>query len=142
MFKFSQPASRAPTAHRDPRRRHSHLTPRPRLAAQYEPPVSAHPLPRVRSARPAPQCVHCASALTSVVPDDLKKTATPIGRDLTVGQVSVRSESKWISEVAEHDGVAAVEYFLHYHELNGKAERKRILKYFHSDPLLGHMASV
>ena len=66
MFKFSQPASRAPTAHRDPRRRHSHLTLRPRLAAQYEPPVSARPLPRVRSARPAPQCVHRASALTSV----------------------------------------------------------------------------
>jgi hypothetical protein len=39
----------------------------------------------------------------------MKKIATPIERDLTVGQVSVRRESKWISEVAEHDGVAAVE---------------------------------
>ena len=70
------------------------------------------------------------STLKRLVPDDLKKTATPIERDLTVGQVSVRREKTWISEVAEHDGVAAVEYFLHYHELNGKAERKRILKYF------------
>ena len=78
----------------------------------------------------AQQSKNLFAVLKRLVPDDLKKTATPIERDLTVGQVSVRSEKTWISEVAEHDGVAAVEYFLHYHELNGKAERKRILKYF------------
>ena len=78
----------------------------------------------------AQQSKNLFAVLKRLVPDDLKKTATPIERDLTVGQVSVRREQTWISEVAEHDGVAAVEYFLHYHELNGKAERKRILKYF------------
>ena len=78
----------------------------------------------------AQQSKNLFAVLKRLVPDDLKKTATPIERDLTVGQVSVRREKTWISEVAEHDGVAAVEYFLHYHELNGKAERKRILKYF------------
>ena len=78
----------------------------------------------------AQQSKNLFAVLKRLVPDDLKKTATPIERDLTVGQVSVRRERTWISEVAEHDGVAAVEYFLHYHELNGKAERKRILKYF------------
>ena len=87
-------------------------------------------VPTSLRAQYAQQSKNLFAVLKRLVPDDLKKTATPIERDLTVGQVSVRREKTWISEVAEHDGVAAVEYFLHYHELNGKAERKRILKYF------------
>jgi hypothetical protein len=46
----------------------------------------------------AQQSKNLFAVLKRLVPDDLKKTATPIERDLTVGQVSVRSESKWISE--------------------------------------------
>jgi len=70
--------------------------------------------------------------LLVLIPDTAKVWSMQLESPLTIGVTSIAGDSKWISQVAESDGLAAVDWVLHYHEKHGKQDREQMLVYFKS----------